>query len=69
MFARLPQVPTLRFAGATDPFAPRAAYERSRRWHTGPYEHVELPGGHFLHREHPERFNEELIRWLGAGPG
>jgi len=24
-----------------------------------------MPGGHFMHREHPERFNRELVDVLG----
>jgi pimeloyl-ACP methyl ester carboxylesterase len=33
-------------------------------WYGGPYEVVTLPGGHFLHREHPEQFAAEVIRRL-----
>lgn len=57
-------VPTVAFAGETD-FALRpAAYQRARRHFGGSYEVVTLPGGHFLHREHPEQFNAELLARL-----
>jgi pimeloyl-ACP methyl ester carboxylesterase len=26
---------------------------------------VRMPGGHFMHREHPEVFHRELLRALG----
>jgi pimeloyl-ACP methyl ester carboxylesterase len=32
--------------------------------HTKGYEVVRMPGGHFMHREHPKRFIEELLRVL-----
>lgn len=57
-------VPTASFAGASD-IMPPAAYERARSRFTGPYEVVPMPGGHFMHREHPEVFNENLLRVLG----
>jgi hypothetical protein len=28
-----------------------------------------MAGGHFLHREHPEAFEEHLLRLLREGPG
>ncbi len=58
------RMPAVAFAGATDfAFGP-AAFERARPWYRDRYEVVTLPGGHFLHREHPERFHEELLRRL-----
>lgn len=57
-------VPTVAFAGASDPAAGPPAFERARRWYGAGYEVVTLPGGHFLHREHPAAFNAELIRRL-----
>lgn len=60
-------VPALAFAGETD-FAVRpAVFERARRFYRDSYEVVTLPGGHFLHREHPEQFQAELIRRLPRG--
>jgi pimeloyl-ACP methyl ester carboxylesterase len=56
-------VPTVSFAGDSD-IMPPAAYERARSRFTGPYEVVQMPGGHFMHREHPDIFNEKLLRVL-----
>jgi len=58
-------VPTASFAGLND-ILPPEAYDRAASWFTGGYEVVRVPGGHFLHREHPERFVPELVRVLGA---
>ena len=57
-------VPTLAFAGATDSVLRTAAFEGARGWHTAGYEVVTLPGGHFLHREHPEEFARALVQRL-----
>jgi pimeloyl-ACP methyl ester carboxylesterase len=57
------RVPTVSFAGDSD-IMPPAAYERARSKLTGPYEVVQMPGGHFMHREHPTVFNEKLLRVL-----
>jgi pimeloyl-ACP methyl ester carboxylesterase len=57
------RVPTVTFAGDTD-IVEAAAFSRARRRFAAPYQVVHLPGGHFLHREHPERFAEELLRAL-----
>ena len=55
-------VPTVCFAGETDGVLLDASvYERARSRFTGPYDVVRMPGGHFLHREHPERFARELL--------
>jgi pimeloyl-ACP methyl ester carboxylesterase len=56
-------VPSVAFAGTDDLISPRA-YERARRCYTGSYEVVTMPGGHFMHREHPEHFIRELTRVL-----
>jgi pimeloyl-ACP methyl ester carboxylesterase len=56
-------VPSVSFAGEQDLIDP-SAYERARSRFTGPYEVVRMPGGHFMHREHPERFAKELVRVL-----
>ena len=64
------KVPALAFAGATDAALRPAAFERARSWYTAGYEVVTLPGGHFLHREHPDQFAAELLRRLpAAAPG
>jgi pimeloyl-ACP methyl ester carboxylesterase len=56
-------VPAVSFAGETDIIAPRA-YEKARGCFTASYEVVQMPGGHFMHREHPEKFTTELVRIL-----
>ena len=56
-------VPTVAFAGEHDMISPRA-YEKARHWFTASYEVCQVPGGHFMHREHPEVFNRELVRVL-----
>lgn len=59
---RLPiAVPTVAFAGEHDMLSPRT-YEKARHCFTGSYEIVQVPGGHFLHREHPDEFVRELVR-------
>jgi pimeloyl-ACP methyl ester carboxylesterase len=57
------QVPAAAFAGATDLVRP-SAYERARARYADRYQVVAMPGGHFMHREHPELFIEKLIRVL-----
>jgi surfactin synthase thioesterase subunit len=52
------------FGGSDDGILSRKDFERGRRYFTGPYELVYMPGGHFLHREHPQRFIDELLRVL-----
>lgn len=55
------RVPTVAFAGESDMVPPRA-YEKARHMFTGPYEVVQVPGGHFMHREHPDHVIGELVR-------
>lgn len=59
-------VPTVAFAGETDMIAPRA-YEKARKCFTASYEVVQVPGGHFMHREHPEHVIGELVRVVRDG--
>jgi pimeloyl-ACP methyl ester carboxylesterase len=69
-FDRPITVPTVSFAGESDMIPPRA-YEKARRWFAASYEVVQVPGGHFMHREHPEPFVTELVRVVqryGASP-
>ena len=54
-------VPTVSFAGEHDIMSPRA-FEKARRLFTSSYEVVQVPGGHFMHREHPDAFIPELVR-------
>jgi pimeloyl-ACP methyl ester carboxylesterase len=56
-------VPTVAFAGEHDHIATRA-YEKARHCFAAAYEVVQVPGGHFLHREHPYAFATELMRVL-----
>lgn len=54
-------VATVAFAGEQDVIAPRA-YEKARKMFTRSYEVVQVPGGHFMHREHPAHVVDELVR-------
>jgi pimeloyl-ACP methyl ester carboxylesterase len=58
-------VPTVSFAG-TDDHLPPEMYEQAASWFTGGYRVVRVPGGHFMHREHPERFNPALLEVLAS---
>jgi len=60
------RVPAAAFAGTSD-ILPPSAYERARSRYSDRYEVVTMPGGHFMHREHPEIFVRELLRVLGQG--
>lgn len=53
-------VPTVSFAG-TDDIVPPEAFDRAAFWYKKGYRVIRMPGGHFLHREYPERFNQELL--------
>lgn len=57
-------VPSVAFAGLDDLIAP-AAYVGAGKRYRADYEVVTMPGGHFMHREHPEHFHRELLRVLG----
>lgn len=52
-------MPAVAFAGETD-VLPLATYERARKRYRASYEIIKMSGGHFLHREDPERFVTEL---------
>jgi pimeloyl-ACP methyl ester carboxylesterase len=56
-------VPSAAFAGLHDTVSTRA-YEKARGCFTASYEVVKVPGGHFMHREHPTEFIAELTRLL-----
>jgi pimeloyl-ACP methyl ester carboxylesterase len=59
---RLPiKVPTITFAGEHD-LVPTRAFEKARTLFEGSYEVIQVPGGHFVHREHPAEVNRELVR-------
>jgi len=57
-------VPAVAFAGEHDPTLAPRAFEKARTCFTSSYEVVQVPGGHFMHREHPEHFATELVRVL-----
>ena len=57
-------VPTVVFSGLGDPNASRIDYERGRRMFEGDYTIEEVPGGHFMHLEHPDVFAERLLKHL-----
>ena len=57
-------VPTVAFAGLDDPVAEPSDYRRAARMFDNEYIVEEVPGGHFMHREHPEAFAERLLRHL-----
>ncbi|MEM9195985.1 MAG: alpha/beta hydrolase, partial [Myxococcota bacterium] len=54
-------VDTVVFAGADDPVVTPTDYFDAKHMFTGDYKVEVVPGGHFLHREHPERFAEQLL--------
>ena len=56
-------IPFVAFAGEHDIISPRA-YEKARHLFEASYEVVQVPGGHFMHREHAEHFTTELVRVL-----
>jgi pimeloyl-ACP methyl ester carboxylesterase len=56
--------PSLVIGGLSDGIATTADFEGSTRRFTGPIRVQMLPGGHFLHREHPAPFIEALLAFL-----
>src|SRR5688572_19072923 len=56
------KVPTFAFAGAHDHQMKRRTYEKAARCFEAAYEIVDVPGGHFMHREHPDHVVPELVR-------
>ncbi len=57
-------VPTVAFGGQDDPMATADDYRHAGRGFTGDYTIEAMPGGHFMHREHPDVFAERLLRHL-----
>lgn len=56
------RVPTVAFGGTDDgALDDLSLYDKAGSRFEGEYEVVKMPGGHFLHREHPERFLDELL--------
>ncbi|MGE0784880.1 MAG: alpha/beta fold hydrolase [Sandaracinaceae bacterium] len=59
-------VDTVAFGGTDDPLLSPEDYEDARRMFTGSYVVETMPGGHFLHREHPDTFAEKLLPHLAS---
>ena len=59
-------VPSLIIGGQDDGVVTEADFVSSQRRFTGSIDIKMLPGGHFLHREHPEPFLAALRAFLGA---
>lgn len=57
-------VPTLAIWGTDDPFLDDEDLERARRFFTDDYQTASCAGGHFVHRESPDEFNDRLLSWL-----
>lgn len=57
-------VPTIVFAGLDDPIVAPADYRFAAKMFEKEYTVEEVPGGHFMHREHPEVFAERLLGYL-----
>ncbi len=56
--------PTVVFAGLDDPIAEPSDYRGAARMFENEYIVEEVPGGHFMHREHPDVFAERLLTHL-----
>jgi len=56
------KVPTVAFAGTDDHQMKRRTYEKAGAYFEGGYHLIDVPGGHFMHREHPDRVVPELVR-------
>lgn len=59
---------TLVLGGKTDGVATAEDFEKSRKRVEGPCTVEMLPGGHFLHREHPKAFEAALLKFLSTNP-
>src|SRR4029077_15522984 len=57
-------VPVVVFAGLDDPIVEPSDYRGAARMFESEYIVEEVPGGHFMHREHPETFAERLMAHL-----
>ena len=57
-------VPTISIAGEHDGIMAPRHFEKARHCFESSYEVIQVPGGHFMHREHPEVFIPELVQVL-----
>jgi len=64
VFRRPITVPSAAFSGDSDSVTTHDDFEHARRCFQAPHEIVRMPGGHFMHREHPAHFVRELLRLL-----
>lgn len=62
------RVPSAVFAPEDDGILRRDDYEKARSCYEASHEIIPIPGGHFAHREHPQRFIDELLRVLRKLP-
>ncbi|WP_025737186.1 alpha/beta fold hydrolase [Mycobacterium genavense] len=58
------KMPTVVFAGLDDPIIEPSDYRGAARMFSDEYVVEEVPGGHFMHREHPEEFTARLLTHL-----
>lgn len=58
------RVPTIAFAGSDEPAVGPADYHAAKKAFASDYRVEEMPGGHFMHREHPGIFAERLLAHL-----
>ncbi len=63
-FKKKISVDTVVFAGTDDPIVSVDDYQAASRMFTGAYVVETMPGGHFLHREHPDEFADKLLAHL-----
>lgn len=57
-------IPTVAIAGEHDGIMRPRDFEKARHCFESSYEVIQVPGGHFMHREHPEVFIPELVQVL-----
>lgn len=57
-------IPAISFAGEHDGVLKVKDYHKARKMFANGYDVIAMPGGHFLHREHPQRFVKELLSVL-----
>ena len=63
-FKKKISVDTVAFAGTDDPIVDPDDYRAAERMFTGEYTVETMPGGHFMHREHPDTFADLLLKHL-----
>lgn len=61
------EVSTIAVAPAEEPAITPEMFRAAARCFDAPYEVVEIPGGHFAHREHPDRFASIVTGAFGEG--